>query len=407
MSVPSSSYLTEKANFDTTMVEVDVYLAKLLQNTTPTTGEPWSGQDWGDGYFNSDDSDATKKTKILDIFKLDGFCRLGTTEKNAFVGYVRILPTPSVNASYHNTSRFSGRRFTDQATGYTYEILNDAGLNVKPTLNVNVQIDNTLPSTENNGFKITAKYRSAYYLGSTKFGIKWREQGVGNYVEAPSYGTLASKEISDKIQFITDVDPTDTLQIIAGKTYEILAFITNQEGETIFQMNNVIANTISTSVKYAAVRTLEAFMYATQITTYRDRRLLEGSNFYKYSDATGVADDGYYIYNQSGGTYYYYEIVNGKYYGSGTYSPRAQVAYYGYGSTYSNAVQDAVNNGWQLIPGRVMWYDESTNKFYDGENSGNYVYDGYYILSDSADGEGIYENYKIVNGEFVGAHPNV
>lgn len=395
MAAPETAYLSQAIKIDGTE---SIYIAKFLQNTTPT-----SGDEWGDGYFNSGDSDATKKSKILSIFKLHDFFRVTSDTEDGFIGVVR-LNTPE--AEYHNTARHGMAQIEDDNNN-AYVALNDAGLNVKPTINVNVQIDNTLPSTENNGFKITAKYRSAYYLGSTKFGIKWREQGSGSYAEAPSFGTLSAKIISDKVQFVVDVDPTDTLQIIAGRTYEILAFATNPEGETIFQMNNVVANTIAMSVKYAAVRTLEAFMYATQITSYRDRRLFEGSNFYKYSDATGTADDGYYIYNQSGGTYYYYEILDGEYQGSGTYSPRAMVAYYGYGSTYSNAVQDAVNNSWQLIPGRVLWYEESAGKFYDGESSGNYVYDGYYILSDSDDGNGIYENYKIVNGEFVGSHPDV
>lgn len=398
MAAPSSAYLTKSMKLrDSINTLFEVFVAKFLQNTTPTTGD-----DWGDGYFNSGDSDATKKAKILDIFKLSDIMRASGDSTSGFVGLVKV---GSAEAGYHATTRQSKIKL--QKNGDTYYAMNDAGLNVKPTVYVNTQIDNTLPSTEDNGFKITAKYRSAYYVGTTKFGIRWRKQGVGSYVEAPTFGTLGVKTISDKINFVVDVDPTDTLQIIAGNTYEIIAFITNAEGETTFQMNNVVANTISMSLKYATARTLEAFMYATQMTIYRDRRQLEGGYFYKFSDATGLADDGYYIYNQSGGVYYYYEVLNGQYQGSGTYSPRTQLAYYGYGSTYSNAVQDAINNNWELISGRVIWYDNSTEKFYDGESSGNYASDGYYILSDSDQGGGLYENYKIINGEYVGSHPDV
>ena len=71
MAAPSSvyqTYKTRRRKAGTPDVDVDLYIAKFLQNTTPP-----SGDDWGDGYFNSTDTEAQKIAKIKDIFKIDGW----------------------------------------------------------------------------------------------------------------------------------------------------------------------------------------------------------------------------------------------------------------------------------------------------------------------------------------------
>ena len=71
MAAPSSvyqTYKTRRRKAGTPDVDVDLYIAKFLQNTAPP-----SGDDWGDGYFNSTDTEVEKIAKIKDIFKIDGW----------------------------------------------------------------------------------------------------------------------------------------------------------------------------------------------------------------------------------------------------------------------------------------------------------------------------------------------
>ena len=71
MAAPSSvyqTYKTRRRKAGTPDVDVDLYIAKFLQNTTPQSGDAW-----GDGYFNSTDTEAQKIAKIKDIFKIDGW----------------------------------------------------------------------------------------------------------------------------------------------------------------------------------------------------------------------------------------------------------------------------------------------------------------------------------------------
>ena len=89
MAAPSSvyqTYKTRRRKAGTPVVDVDLYIAKFLQNTTPP-----SGDDWGDGYFNSTDTEAQKIAKIKDIFKIDGWVQVAkgtaTTPEMGFIGY--------------------------------------------------------------------------------------------------------------------------------------------------------------------------------------------------------------------------------------------------------------------------------------------------------------------------------
>ena len=79
---PSSAYQTSKAKAvlatgaDTFTSYRDLLLAKFLQNTTATTGD-----DWGDGYFNSADDAATRIAKIKALFKIDGWKRVDSPQQ--------------------------------------------------------------------------------------------------------------------------------------------------------------------------------------------------------------------------------------------------------------------------------------------------------------------------------------
>ena len=71
MSAPNTvyqAYKTRRRKAGTPDVDIDLYIAKFLQNTTAQTGD-----NWGDGYFNSTDTEAQKIAKIKDIFKIDGW----------------------------------------------------------------------------------------------------------------------------------------------------------------------------------------------------------------------------------------------------------------------------------------------------------------------------------------------
>ena len=69
MAAPQTAYQSQALKLKLgTATPLNIFIAKFLQNTTPTTGDTL-----GDGYFNSADNDSVRKDKILDIFKLDDF----------------------------------------------------------------------------------------------------------------------------------------------------------------------------------------------------------------------------------------------------------------------------------------------------------------------------------------------
>jgi hypothetical protein len=394
MSAPETAYHTEKANFDTTTTEVDVYIAKFLENTTPPTGD-----DWGDGYFNSTDDDATRKSKILSIFKLDGLFRGKTTLKEGFIGYVKISPTPSDNSTYHASGRFSGRKLTDQTTGYTYELLNDGGLNTKPFLTVNTGIDNTKSDLANNGFKITLDYRSAYHIDTSSYGIRWRKQGDTTYNTvdlAVVLGIIGKKIKVSLTDYVIDVDPLDILYVEAPYTYEILAFITNTEGTKEFQMNNVTIIPIELSLAFGTTPE-NAYLYGTTTSYYMSRRIAEGATLYSNSIATIPVVAGFYMDKSGTAPYLYYECdSNGVILGFAEYNPLVQRVLYepsGWGSTEVNAISDANSTSW--IPKYTIYFDPNDNLWYADNMGITLANDGYWLVGDS---EFSYESIYLING---------
>ena len=275
MSAPETAYHTEKANFDTTTTEVDVYIAKFLENTTPPTGD-----DWGDGYFNSTDDDATKKSKILSIFKLDGLFRGKTTLKEGFIGYVRISPTPSDNSTYHASGRFSGRKLTDQVTGYTYELLNDGGLNTEPfgdiqsilgsdSTNKDDLVENYPPRISNTVLYLF--FRSAYYSTTTVRKVYMSQQEQTGYSEILSYGTLAQK-IYDSIK------SEQISAILTSGDYYFKVEVTNEEGTKSYDPVLVTIRMNKATFKYDANYASEAVNGTEVIRYYTTRDLLDTEN---------------------------------------------------------------------------------------------------------------------------------
>ena len=287
MNAPETAYHTEKANFDTTTTEVDVYIAKFLENTTPPTGD-----DWGDGYFNSTDDDATRKSKILSIFKLDGLFRGKTTLKEGFIGYVRISPTPSTNASYHASGRFSGRKLTDQATGYTYELFNDAGLNTKgdtilySVLSNNATDKNDSPLTyppRINDLAVWAYFRSAFYTGSERY-IQIQNPFTLDWINVKIIGSLAAK-----LYGTAEYDLWDNTIIERAGEYIFRSTIENTEGT--FVSGSIIASILRAfaTMKYNNIYASYAYTGSTTRGIYYDTKTIVSTQGGVEGEATSFA----------------------------------------------------------------------------------------------------------------------
>ena len=213
MAAPSTAYGTKKLTATKDSITYDTYLAKFLQNTTSTTGN-----DWGDGYFNSGDTNATKKSKILEIFKLSGFLRVTNTSEDLFVGYVN---SGSSEASYHNSNRFGKMQLSDGVNNKI--LLNDGGLN---TLAYAENGNNTNEPKWVNWINIAYIVTTAYYLNSTGFGYSYKI-GSGSWVDVNSGLTfLSAKEsITNKFKQI-NLSPS----LVTGDIVYFKIWISNAEG---------------------------------------------------------------------------------------------------------------------------------------------------------------------------------
>lgn len=393
MAAPSSVYKdfkTRRRKAGTPDVDIDLYIAKFLQNTTPP-----SGDDWGDGYFNSTDTEVQKIAKIKDIFKIDGWVQVAkgtaTTPDMGFIGYCN--SRTSGNGLYHKTERFSGVRVPTTAQA-SAELLNDGSLNLKGTLTINSGITNTESDLANNGFKITLDFRSSYYNSTTAYGVQWRKQGDTAY-NSKTIGTIAAKIKESKTAFSVDVDPTDTLFVEAPFVYEINAFITNEEGTILGALNNVTIVPITLSLYYGTTRE-NAYANGTAVNYYKSRRLDEGATLYSNSTATIPVAAGFYMDKSGSAPYFYYECdADGIVIGIGEYNPSvARVLYEpsGLGSTEANAITDANSTSW--VPKYTIYLDND-GYWYANSTGTTLASDGYYVVGDS---ELSYETIYLIGG---------
>lgn len=395
MAAPSTVYKdfkTRRRKAGTPDVDIDLFIAKFLQNTTPP-----SGDDWGDGYFNSTDTEVQKIAKIKDIFKIDGWVQVAkgtaTTPDMGFIGYC--FSRNSGNGLYHKTERFSGVRVPTSAQA-SAELLNDAGLNVKGTLAINSGITNTESDLANNGFKITLDFRSSYYNSTTAYGVQWRKQGDTPY-NSVTIGTIAAKVKESKSAFAVDVDATDTLFVEAPNIYEINAFITNEEGTILGALNNVTIVPITLSLYYGTTR--ENAYNGTAVNYYKSRRLDEGATLYDNSSATDPVAAGFYMDKSGTAPYFYYECnSSGVIIGIGEYNPSASRVLYepsGLGSTEANAITDANSTSW--VPKYTIYIDND-GFWYANATGITLAADGYYVIGDS---ELSYEVIHLIDGEQI------
>lgn len=214
MAAPSTAYGTKKLTATKDSVTYDTYLAKFLQNTVSTTGD-----EWGDGYFNSGDTNATKKSKILEIFKLSGFLRMTSTSEDLFVGYVN---SGSPEASYHNINKFSKIQLSDGVTSKI--ILNDAGLNTLGECSTGSNVLSYANMVLNNVY-----FRSSYYNSTTSFGIKYR-------INSGSWVTAFNQNLEGAVQSSLDKKAEYDSPLVAyppanqGDFCEVKTYISNEEG---------------------------------------------------------------------------------------------------------------------------------------------------------------------------------
>lgn len=227
MAAPSTvykDYMTRRRKGGTTPVDIDLYIAKFLQNTTAQSGDTW-----GDGYFNAADIPPTAadwsaaNAKIKSIFKVDGFLCVpkGTTE-NGFIGFC--YSRTSGNGLYHKTERFSGVRVPTTAHADA-ELLNDGGLNRKPVSDV-VQ-DHANQVWWANMYSVRILARSAFYANTTRVGYDFKINSG-----AWTRGLTQLISLAPKTFGTYEVRQQD-FGASQGDTIYLRAFATNEEGERI------------------------------------------------------------------------------------------------------------------------------------------------------------------------------
>lgn len=401
MSAPSSAYHTQKAlagiasGASTFSEERSLFVGRFLQNTTPTTGDVW-----GDGYYNSTDTDAEKLAKIKGIFKLDGLANFQKSDGTiGFIGFCN--SRTSANGLFHNwnndtspfVARGSGMKLvtTEVSDG---EMLNDAGLNCKaekPLFKIQGGIA-TLINVLNNSIKLRAWFRSAYYCPTTSHSVDAANEDNLNVVVSTELGTIGVKE--EKTYTGEEYIVADTMIFYVGETYVLTLTATNSEG-------SITSSTLSLSPAPAAVNlkfgsTLGAAIGTVSASTiYINRRITDadasdGVIFYGDINASTYATSGYYlsIVADAYGQYKYYRVTGsaGAVTEVGSIVARHQDIYY-YFSTISAA--DAIQDSPSEI---ILYYKvEITPPGSDFENRTYYVSSlagaayaaqGWYVKSD-------------------------
>ena len=326
----------------------------------------------------------TDTATVKSLFYLDKVLRDSTLSPNGFIGIV----TTASKIAMHNSSRLFAMK-----DGAGYYCL-DAGLNTKGELILGggTYITSDL---SNNGFKLTATYKSSYFNNTTSYGINWRKQGTSTYT-TKSLGTINSETSVSLSTQIIDVDGSDTLFVEAPYTYEVQAFITNSEGTTLQQLLNVTMSPLATSYAFGTT-TENAYLYGNSTTYYRSRRQLEGGTLYSNSSGTIPVAAGFYM-DKTGSAPYFYVQCNssGQIIGFSEYNPAAsRVAYWpsGFGGTLAEALIDANSKGWNSS--YTIYLDLGDSKYYSGTTGDTYVANGYWVIGDNDQN---YEEIHTING---------
>lgn len=274
-------------------------VAKLLHNSTTVNGTiPPDWLDiWGDGYFNSGDSDALKLAKIKSIFRLDFLFRNNE-------GFIGAVATNGTNINFHSNTRFS--RYRLQKDGITYIILNDGGLNTLGYSDVATVLSNDAPNKDANPSNypprlnntvVFALAKSAYYVASSA--IKVQMQDKDN--PALIYDVHSLTNVGEKV--LSNIKTDIISQINKVGTHYFRTSITNAEGTWLSDWVGVdIKNAIFTfryNSNYASLASI-----GTQLTRYSNtRELLDAQN--NGSEATQLFIDEVEPFTHTANGYYF------------------------------------------------------------------------------------------------------
>lgn len=305
MSVPTNAYGTKKLKAVKNLINYDTYLAKFLQNTTPTIGDEL-GDELGDGYFNSTDDDTTKRSKILDIFKLDGFVRITGTSEDLFAGYTN---EGSVNSLYHNSNRLGVIKL--QKDGINKFVYNDAGLNtLGDTELLSVLSTNSTSYTDNpaffkprlNNVAVWGNYKSAYYLSSDKY-IQVKDPGSGAWNDMGK-----GLSLPEKSSIVEKINLMNATVVDRAQSYYFRTKIVNSEGNFVSPEVLIDIYRAIETMKYDATYASYAYNGSTTKTIYYNTAEIvptgggvegDATNFAKNDvvnmEPSDIADYGYYV----------------------------------------------------------------------------------------------------------------
>lgn len=194
MAAPSYAYTGYKIALQSTGGQVDHYLAKIHVD----------------------------EETHLELFYLDEIIALGNSTEEGWAG---VVYPPSPNYQYHNILRHGTMRH--QGSGV---VLNDGGLN---TLGEATILSNNLLWANNVRFNVN--YKSAYYVDTSQYGIRYRKVGTGTWLTWLVLGEALPEntEVTSNRLFDPGLNPGDNLEV---KAVLINAEGTYEEGDTMIVM---------------------------------------------------------------------------------------------------------------------------------------------------------------------------
>lgn len=334
------------------------------------------------------------------------FFRLDFIYKEGDVAFVGGVFPGGTNAQYHTASRM-GIVFAG------YRLLDDAGLNTMGDCDLSAVIS----AVENNGFKISGTFYSAFYCATTAYGIKWKKHSDTSYITKQIGASINENTTLQVTAQTVDVDVSDQYYIEAPYDYDLKAYITNSEGTYERYFGVVKAIPIVKTLKLGA--TLNQAFNNITVNVYASRRTMAvGSNL--FDDELGVSASDIGIYMETSPTlpgqqvkYYVTQLVNRpsgeagdpfcQVTSTGWYTipyPRTAEWYSGYAlfqDMWDIMIEMASIDGsahyWSNY--YLLYYDSQDGKYYISSDGNSVAADGCYVRNYGNDVLIIYNGTKI------------
>lgn len=309
MGAPTTAYYNESIRLKNNTTTQEVKRAKYIANTSPNSG---------DGYFNTNDSDEVRKSKIMALFSLD---KLLCSEKNGIKAFTGLVKINGINDQYHNINRKSNIRVSNGSD--VYAVMNDGGLNTLGKCGVYSVLSNDSSSHSDNpnifiprlnNSVVYANFTSSFYDNTTSRKVQIL-LGTNNWADIQDFGLLNSNtSIINKTNIISD-----SLIGRAGiKSFR--AVISNNEGIYYSPIIDAEIKRAYANMKYDPTYASYAFNGSTTKNIYYDTAIItsiqggagiDATTFSKNDVAiitpTDRADFGFYILNNKWYEYKYYE----------------------------------------------------------------------------------------------------